>query len=118
MNDPHAVLGVTRRASQQAIRRAYLRLAFDNHPDRNGSPEAAARFQEVQEAYELLSGTRPPPEVRPSAEEIAAFRREVARRAYQAFVDHLSGNLGAGPDLDVGGAGVRIRIKIGGNGRG
>ena len=43
-------------ASVQQIRRAYRRLARDLHPDTNPEdPEASRRFQEITEAYELLS---------------------------------------------------------------
>ncbi len=43
-------------ASDQEVRRAYLRLAHEVHPDANPEdPEAARRFQEITEAYQILS---------------------------------------------------------------
>lgn len=49
-------LEVPPEASAQQIRRAYRRLAHDMHPDTNPEdPEAPRRFQEITEAYELLS---------------------------------------------------------------
>jgi len=53
--DYYEVLGVTRGASDDDIRKAHRRLAKDFHPDRNKSPEAGKRFSEVQEAYDTLS---------------------------------------------------------------
>lgn len=54
--DYYEVLGVSRNASQDDIKKAYRRLAMKNHPDRNpGDEEAEARFKEASEAYEVLS---------------------------------------------------------------
>jgi DnaJ-class molecular chaperone len=54
--DPYGVLGVARDASQDAIKKAYRKLARQHHPDLNpGKPEAEARFKQVSSAYELLS---------------------------------------------------------------
>ncbi len=54
--DYYAVLGVSRDASQEEIKRAFRRLARDTHPDANpDDPSAEARFREVAEAYEVLS---------------------------------------------------------------
>ncbi|MFG3438361.1 DnaJ domain-containing protein [Nonomuraea sp. NPDC047897] len=49
------LLGVTRTATQDDIRRAYRRLARQMHPDVNPDPKVAARFQEIGEAYHVLS---------------------------------------------------------------
>jgi len=53
--DPYEVLGVPRSATQEQIREAHRKLAKRYHPDLNKSPEAAERFKETQEAYDLLS---------------------------------------------------------------
>jgi len=54
--DYYEVLGVTKSASGDEIKRAYRRLAMKYHPDRNpGDPQAEAAFKECAEAYEVLS---------------------------------------------------------------
>jgi molecular chaperone DnaJ len=52
--DYYEVLGVAREATQDEIRRAFRKLAFEYHPDRNKAPDAADRFKEINEAYEVL----------------------------------------------------------------
>jgi molecular chaperone DnaJ len=54
VSDFYGLLGIGRDASQDEIKRAYRRLAMEYHPDRNSSPDAADRFRQVAEAYEVL----------------------------------------------------------------
>ncbi|HZR00302.1 MAG TPA: molecular chaperone DnaJ [Chloroflexota bacterium] len=53
--DYYEVLGVSRDASQDEVRRAFRRLARQYHPDVNKDDGAATRFKEINEAYEVLS---------------------------------------------------------------
>ena len=54
--DYYEVLGVGRDADENTIKRAYRKLAMKYHPDRNpDNQEAAERFREITEAYEVLT---------------------------------------------------------------
>src|SRR5882762_1343616 len=54
--DYYEVLGVNRDADEEAIKKAYRRLAMKHHPDRNpDNPKAEELFKEAKEAYEILS---------------------------------------------------------------
>lgn len=53
--DYYEVLGVPKTADEATIKKAYREIAKKNHPDINPSPEAAERFKEASEAYEVLS---------------------------------------------------------------
>ena len=54
--DYYEVLGVSREASLEEIKKAYRKLALKYHPDRNqGDKEAEEKFKEAAEAYSILS---------------------------------------------------------------
>jgi molecular chaperone DnaJ len=53
--DYYEVLGVSRQAEEEEIKKAYRKMALKYHPDRNaGDKEAEERFKEAAEAYEVL----------------------------------------------------------------
>src|SRR5204863_2757453 len=93
--DYYEVLGVSKGASEAEVKKAYRRLARKLHPDVNpGDKAAQKRFQEVQEAYEVL-------------------RDEEKRRAYDRF-----GHAGPGQGFDPRGAGTAGGPGFGGFGGG
>ncbi len=53
--DYYEVLGVTRDASPEQMKKAYRRAAHKFHPDRNSESDAEIRFKEAAEAFEVLS---------------------------------------------------------------
>jgi DnaJ-class molecular chaperone len=56
--DPYKVLGVSKTANDEEIRKAYKKLVRANHPDVDPSPEAARRFKDVTQAHEILSDAK------------------------------------------------------------
>ena len=81
--DPYEVLGVSRSATAEQLREAHRKLAKKFHPDLNKTPEAAAKFKEIQEAYDLLSD-------------------EQKRRQFDQF-GHAGPSMGGGPGGGFGG---------------
>lgn len=55
MRDYYEVLGVSKNANEQEIKKAYRKLALEWHPDRNKSPQASDKFKEINEAFEVIS---------------------------------------------------------------
>ncbi len=53
--DYYEVLGVSRSADAQELKKAYRKLAMEYHPDRNASEDAAEKFKEINQAYEVLT---------------------------------------------------------------
>ena len=81
--DYYEVLGVNRDASEDAIKKAYRKLAMKHHPDRNpDNPKAEEHFKEAKEAYEILSDAQ-------------------KRAAYDQY-----GHAGVDPQAGVGGFGA------------
>jgi DnaJ homolog subfamily B member 4 len=54
MKDFYDILGVSRNANESEIKKAYRKMSLEYHPDKNSSPSASSKFQEINEAYETL----------------------------------------------------------------
>ena len=53
--DYYEVLGVSRNASEDELKKAYRKVAMKHHPDRNpGDKKAEEKFKEASEAFEVL----------------------------------------------------------------
>jgi molecular chaperone DnaJ len=53
--DYYEILGVSKSATTDELKKAYRKLALQYHPDKNGGKENEAKFKEVNEAYSVLS---------------------------------------------------------------
>lgn len=51
VNDAYSVLGLSPASSMEEVKNAYKKLALQYHPDKNSSPDATQRFQEIGAAY-------------------------------------------------------------------
>ncbi len=112
--DYYKILGVSRNASQEEIKRAYRRLALKYHPDRNkGNKEAEEKFKEINEAYAVLSD----PEKRRQYDQFGSteFHRRFSQEdIFRDFdFESIFKDLGIGFDLGsfFGFGGVRGRRK-------
>src|ERR1700720_828966 len=85
--DPYQTLGVSKDASQEAIQKAYRRLAKKFHPDLNpGNKQAEDKFKDISAAYDLLGD--PQKRARFDRGEIDASGAERPRqRYYRDFAD-------------------------------
>ncbi|MGC4375976.1 molecular chaperone DnaJ [Fictibacillus sp. Mic-4] len=96
--DYYEVLGLTKGASADEIKKAYRKLARQYHPDVNKEPDAEAKFKEVKEAYETLSDPQ--------------------KKAHYDQFGHTDPNQGFGAGAgDFGGFGDIFDMFFGGGGR-
>lgn len=73
-------LGLPPNSSEQAIKKAYRKLAFQFHPDKNPNPEAKKRFIEITHAYEYLLRNV---EIPNDSSYSAPFEEQLKTEAYQ-----------------------------------
>ncbi|MBI4091690.1 MAG: DnaJ domain-containing protein [Candidatus Levybacteria bacterium] len=56
--DYYKILGVSKTASPEELKRAYRKLALQYHPDKNKGKESEEKFKEINHAYEILSDSQ------------------------------------------------------------
>ncbi len=90
--DYYKILGVSKNATQDEIKKAYRKLAVKYHPDKNqGDKAAEEKFKEISEAYEVLGD----PEKRKKYDELGANWKHFQQTGFDGF-GGFSGR-GAGP---------------------
>jgi len=117
--DFYQVLGVPRNATEEAITKAYRRLAMKYHPDRNpDDKEAEERFKVAKEAYEILTDAQK----RAAYDQYGAAGLDAARGAGQGFSpsdafgdifgDIFGGGRRAGRNAVYRGADLRYELAL------
>jgi len=107
MRDLYSVLGVSRGADQETVRKAYKKLARKYHPDLNKSAAAADKFKEINGAYDVI-GDEEKRKLYDQFGEAATrpgFDAEQAKRWQQAGGMGGFGRRGASSDFGFGGGG-------------
>lgn len=54
LQDYYKILGLSKEANQEEIKKAFRKLALKYHPDKNNSPSAEQKFKDINEAYGVL----------------------------------------------------------------
>ncbi|MBD2100305.1 DnaJ C-terminal domain-containing protein [Leptolyngbya sp. FACHB-261] len=133
--DYYAVLGVSKDANQEELKRVYRKLARQYHPDVNpGDQQAEARFKEINEAYEVLSDS----EKRQKYDQFGQYWKHAGEGgvpgtgvdfggydfgqygSFDEFINELLGRFGnasAGPGAGAG-SGRRVYYRTGPGGSG
>jgi len=108
--DLYAILGVSRSASDDDIRKAYRKLAKECHPDLHpGDKKAEEKFKRISAAYDILGD--PDKRKRYDRGEIDSRGEETPHARYQHYAD-------AGAGAGMGGFGGRKYANFGGGGMG
>jgi molecular chaperone DnaJ len=93
--DYYEVLGLDKNASDEDIKKAYRTLAKKYHPDLNKAPDAADRFKEVQEAYEVLSD----PQKKAAYDQFGFAGTDPNAQGFSGFSGFSSGDFGGFGDI-------------------
>jgi DnaJ-class molecular chaperone len=84
----YEILEVDKKASQEAIKSAYCRLAMLYHPDKNQLPEAEERFKKIAEAYAVLSDPSQRKQYDLDNEPRTVLRRKKQEQVWQIIREH------------------------------
>ena len=111
--DPYEVLGVSRSATAEEIKKAYRKLAAKHHPDRNpGDKDAEATFKDVSSAFDILSD----PDKKQQFDTFGHVGPNVPPGGGGGFRGGFPG--GGGPQMDPEAAEELFRTMFGGGGPG
>ncbi|GAA1918254.1 molecular chaperone DnaJ [Nocardioides marmoribigeumensis] len=110
--DPYEILGVSKDADAETIKKAYRRLARQLHPDVNPDPATQERFKDVTRAYEVLSDPDKRRQYDMGGDVFGGFAGGAgAGFSFSDIMDAFFGGAGAG--AAAGGRGPRPRVRRG-----
>ena len=111
--DLYDLLGVSRDADADAIKKAYRKLARQFHPDVNPDAESQERFKEVSRAYEVLSDPQKRAAYDRGGDPFAGMGGFGGQGAGFSFTDIMDAFFGGGAATPGGGRGPRSRVRRG-----
>jgi molecular chaperone DnaJ len=111
--DLYDLLGVTRDADADAIKKAYRRLARQYHPDVNPDAASQEKFKEVSRAYEVLSDPQKRAAYDRGGDPFAGMGGFGGQGAGFSFTDIMDAFFGGGGATPGGGRGPRSRVRRG-----
>jgi DnaJ-class molecular chaperone len=94
----YETLGVEPDANDEQIKKAYKKLAFQFHPDRNSDPSAHAKFQEINEANEVLSDPNKRGQYDNQLNGVPAMQFRDFNDIFRSF---FGGGVGVGPEMHM-----------------
>lgn len=97
--NPYEILGVSRNASEEEIKKAYRQLAKTYHPDKcPGDIEAEKKFKEIQSAYDILTNKNPK-------------QQFTGSKPFNSIFDDFFGNIHRRQSVPQGGN-IEVEIEI------
>ncbi len=108
IKDYYSILGVSREATKEEIKRAFRKLARKYHPDINKSPEAQEKFKEINEAYQVLSDD----ERRREYDRILRNGDEGKFKDFLEYIQEFIGNIVKGERTRRPKKGRNIKLKL------
>ena len=116
--DYYKILGVSKDASKDEIKKAYRKIAIANHPDRNpGNKEAEEKFKEAAEAYSVLSDDKKRAEYDNPASNVNFnsgfdFNDFNIDEILKGFGFGGMGNMGGNAHVVMKGSSMRMRVNL------
>ncbi len=110
--DYYNILGVSRDATPEEMKRAYRKLAREFHPDVNPAPEAAEKFKEINAAFEVLSDPQKRQIVDMGGDPFASGGGGGPAGPFMGFQDIMDAFFGGG-GMGGAGRGPRSRVRPG-----
>lgn len=115
--DYYEILGLSKSASAEDIKRAFRRMAQEHHPDKGGDPE---KFKEVNEAYQVLSDTEKRQQYDQYGQTFEQARSQGGFGGFEGFRDFSTWAEGAGVNFEdlfsgIFGGGIGDMFGMGGS---